>query len=131
MSAFKKYAIAVLIVILVGALAYFIYSLLSDDSSEDTDGENDSTEITTFQECVDAGYPVQESYPRQCTTPDGDRFTEEVEDGTGLANPASEYCEEQGGTVDIRDEEDGQVGYCVFDDGSECEEWSYYRGECE
>jgi putative hemolysin len=49
----------------------------------------------------------------------------------GLANPASEYCEEQGGTVDIRDGETGQIGYCVFPDGSECEEWAYYRGECE
>lgn len=48
-----------------------------------------------------------------------------------LANPASVYCEENGGKVDIRDEADGQVGYCVFPDGSECEEWAYYRGECQ
>ncbi len=48
----------------------------------------------------------------------------------GLANPASVYCEEQGGTLDIRNEAGGQTGYCVFPDGSECEEWAYYRGEC-
>jgi len=48
----------------------------------------------------------------------------------GLANPASVFCEENGGTLEIRDEADGQVGYCVFPDGSECEEWAYYRGEC-
>ncbi|MFO7548629.1 MAG: DUF333 domain-containing protein [Acidimicrobiia bacterium] len=47
-----------------------------------------------------------------------------------IANPASEFCVEQGGTVDIREGEDGQVGVCVFDDGSECEEWAFYRGEC-
>lgn len=51
---------------------------------------------------------------------------------TELANPASVYCEENGGKVEIReDESGGQVGYCVFPDGSECEEWAYMRGECE
>lgn len=49
----------------------------------------------------------------------------------GLANPASVYCEENGGSLEIReDETGGQLGYCLFEDGSECEEWSFYRGEC-
>ena len=37
-------------------------------------------EITSFQECADAGYPVGESYPRQCWTPDGKHFVEEIGD---------------------------------------------------
>lgn len=49
---------------------------------------------------------------------------------TGLANPASVFCEEQGGTLEIRDSDEGQIGYCIFPDGSECEEWAYYREEC-
>lgn len=53
-----------------------------------------------------------------------------VNTAVGLPNPASVYCEEQGGTLDIRDEEGGQVGYCIFDDGSECEEWAFMRDEC-
>jgi putative hemolysin len=53
-----------------------------------------------------------------------------VEDGAEVANPASVYCEEQGGTVEIVETDDGQVGVCVLDDGRECEEWAYYRGEC-
>jgi uncharacterized protein len=49
-----------------------------------------------------------------------------------VANPASVYCEEQGGSVEIRTDEAGaQQGICVFDDGSECDEWALYRGECE
>ena len=48
----------------------------------------------------------------------------------GLANPASVHCEEQGGTLDIRTDDAGEVGYCLFEDGSECEEWAFYRGEC-
>lgn len=47
-----------------------------------------------------------------------------------LANPASVYCEEQGGTVELREGEGGTAGYCVFEDGSECDEWAYFRGEC-
>ncbi len=51
--------------------------------------------------------------------------------GVGMPNPASQYCEEQGGRLEIRTAEDGsQSGYCIFADGSECEEWAYFRGEC-
>ncbi len=49
----------------------------------------------------------------------------------GLPNPASVYCEEQGGSVEIRtDDTGGQYGVCIFQDGSECDEWAFFRGEC-
>ncbi|MBI5839201.1 MAG: haloacid dehalogenase-like hydrolase [Chloroflexi bacterium] len=49
----------------------------------------------------------------------------------GIANPASVYCEEQGGKVSIVQSEDGsQYGLCLFDDNRQCEEWAMYRGEC-
>lgn len=47
--------------------------------------------------------------------------------GTGIANPASEFCIAQGGTLDIVDEEAGQVGYCTLPDGTRVEEWEYFR----
>jgi putative hemolysin len=48
-----------------------------------------------------------------------------------MANPASVYCQEKGGTSQIRTASDGsQSGVCVFPDGSECDEWAYYRSEC-
>jgi len=34
--------------------------------------------ITNFEECAAAGYPVMESYPRQCRTPQGNSFTEDI-----------------------------------------------------
>ena len=50
---------------------------------------------------------------------------------TGLPNPASVYCEENGGRLDLRTSEDDSVaGVCVFPDGSECDEWAFYRGTC-
>lgn len=48
-----------------------------------------------------------------------------------LPNPASVYCEQQGGNVVIKtDASGGQYGICMLKDGGECEEWSYFRGEC-
>ncbi|MEK6946191.1 MAG: DUF333 domain-containing protein [Nanoarchaeota archaeon] len=50
---------------------------------------------------------------------------------TQIANPASVYCKEQGGSLDIKTNSDGsQTGYCTLKDGTECEEWSYFRKEC-
>lgn len=37
------------------------------------------SEITSFEECVDAGFPVMESYPRQCMTDLGQNFVEEIQ----------------------------------------------------
>jgi hypothetical protein len=47
-----------------------------------------------------------------------------------MANPASVYCEEQGYRLEMRTDENGTYGVCVFPDGSECEEWAFFRGEC-
>ncbi len=51
--------------------------------------------------------------------------------GPGLPNPAAVNCEESRGRSEIRSAADGnQYGVCIFDDGSECEEWAFMRGEC-
>lgn len=48
-----------------------------------------------------------------------------------MPNPASAYCVEQGFQSEIRTAADGsQTGYCIFSDGSECDEWAYFRNEC-
>jgi len=54
----------------------------------------------------------------------------DTDDQSGLANPASVFCEEQGGTVETRTGGAGdQIGFCVFPDGTEVGEWAYFRGE--
>ena len=54
-----------------------------------------------------------------------------VDEDAEMANPASVYCEQYGGKLEIRtDDSGGQMGICIFADGSECEEWAYFRGEC-
>ncbi len=48
-----------------------------------------------------------------------------------MPNPASLDCEQNGNTLEIRTADDGsQSGVCIFPDGSTCDEWAYYRGEC-
>jgi len=62
--------------------------------------------------------------------PSGGEATPTVEAG-GLPNPASKYCIDQGYELEIRSDEAGnQYGVCIFPDGSECEEWAFFRGEC-
>lgn len=54
-----------------------------------------------------------------------------IEGGSGIPNPASEHCVDEGGRLDIREDAGGgEYGVCMFDDGSECEEWAFHRGEC-
>lgn len=47
----------------------------------------------------------------------------------GMANPASRYCAEKGGRLEIRAEDAGQAGYCHLPDGTTLEEWELYRGK--
>lgn len=49
----------------------------------------------------------------------------------GIANPASTFCIEKGGSLQMQTREDGgQYGLCYFDDARACEEWAMMRGEC-
>ncbi len=48
-----------------------------------------------------------------------------------MPNPASVYCEQNGNKHEIVTASDGsQSGICIFPDGSTCDEWAYFRGEC-
>ena len=42
-------------------------------------GECSESLITNFEECIAAGNPAMESYPRQCRTADGQHFVEQIE----------------------------------------------------
>lgn len=61
----KKIIFAILIIILITAAA-LIFDI----------GRKDDTEPVSFKECMIKGYPVSESFPRECRTPDGKIFSE-------------------------------------------------------
>ena len=45
-----------------------------------------------------------------------------------MPNPASAYCEQLGGRLDVVAEPGGQTGYCHLPNGAVVEEWALYRG---
>ena len=47
----------------------------------------------------------------------------------GMSNPASEFCIQQGGKLEIRQEAEGEAGYCHLPDGRVVEEWAFFRAE--
>jgi putative hemolysin len=81
--------------------------------------------ITTFTIILMAltactALPVQTSDPAATEMPQAN-----------MPNPASVYCEQKGNKLEIRTAADGsQSGVCVFPDGSTCDEWAYFRGQC-
>ena len=62
--------------------------------------------VTSFKECAELGYPIMESYPRQCRTPDGDLFVEEIE----VPKPESKLTIEEAMTI-AEDSECTEKGY--------------------
>lgn len=51
-----------------------------------------------------------------------------AEPEVGMANPASVFCEKQGGKSEIRKHADGsEYGVCRLPDGKVVEEWEYFR----
>lgn len=45
----------------------------------------------------------------------------------GMANPASVYCIEQGGKLEMQQTAAGEVGICHLPDGTKVEEWEFFR----
>lgn len=45
----------------------------------------------------------------------------------GMPNPASVYCQEKGGKLEMVEMNSGTVGYCVLPNGERIEEWALYR----
>lgn len=48
----------------------------------------------------------------------------------GMPNPASFYCQEMGYELEMRETDQGTVGFCIFPNGAECEEWEFFEGSC-
>ncbi|MCB0173842.1 MAG: DUF333 domain-containing protein [Anaerolineae bacterium] len=66
-----------------------------------------------------------------CASTTASQPTPTVEPTEQLANPASENCVKQGGTLSIQQRGDGgEYGVCVFEDNRQCEEWALLRGDC-
>lgn len=106
----KKISI-IIAVVLAAIVGFFIIARLS--SPEDT-------WLCTNGEWVQHGHPSAAMPTSGCGE----------EKPVGLANPASTNCVDKGGTLQIEDGPNGQLGVCYFEDNRQCEEWALMRGEC-
>jgi len=87
--------------------------------------------VVLLMGCASGGL-TKSATPSPITTPTSGREATPTSGAGGLPNPASKYCVDQGYKLEIRADQAGnQYGVCIFPDGSECEEWAFFRGECE
>lgn len=58
---------------------------------------------------------------------------EKAKEQSQLANPATIFCiNTTGASWQVKEDAQGnQQGICLFQDQSWCDEWDYYRGDCE
>ncbi|MBX4188290.1 MAG: Gmad2 immunoglobulin-like domain-containing protein [Candidatus Doudnabacteria bacterium] len=68
----------VIIVVLLVAVVGLLLVLLPKKDKEQPGQQTDTSDIVDFHTCEEAGYPVLETYPQQCRTPDGKSFTEDL-----------------------------------------------------
>jgi hypothetical protein len=66
--------VSALVIILIGAAIWFAFF----GTQVPTPTPQQTNAILSFEDCANAGYPIMESYPRQCKTPDGRTFAEEI-----------------------------------------------------
>jgi putative hemolysin len=86
-----------------------------------TAGCTQAPPVTTPQTPV--ATPVPTTKVMTMATPEGNM--------TGIANPASVYCGQVGGKTEIKKDASGaEYGVCNFPNGTSCEEWALFRGEC-
>ncbi|MFC1662879.1 Gmad2 immunoglobulin-like domain-containing protein [Patescibacteria group bacterium] len=70
-------AIVIIALSMIGVIYYFKSEYNKEVSNTNTPNTGGGP-IITFNDCLDAGYPVAESYPRTCRTPEGETFIEVI-----------------------------------------------------
>jgi hypothetical protein len=107
--------------VVLAALGFWLYQ--SQKSTSET-----PLFVTNFEECAGAGYPVMESNPRQCRTPNGTLFTEETGNDDGeVKGVATGGCFIGGCSSQICSDVSDVVSTCEYRTDYVC----YQSGRCE
>lgn len=80
----NKVLYVILALVITGVIVWLGFFLPKENS-----GQPAVISISSFEECVKAGLPVMESYPRQCKTPDGKTFVEKISATITYTNASS------------------------------------------
>lgn len=78
MNNYRNYIIIGLLAVI--ALLALLYLPKKDASQTNNNNDQDgqTVTVTDFMSCAEAGYPVAESFPAQCRTPDGQVYVEDI-----------------------------------------------------
>ncbi|MFZ2149590.1 MAG: hypothetical protein WAV15_00300 [Minisyncoccia bacterium] len=106
--------------VVLALLGYWLYQ--ARKSSDDS-----SLFLTSFEDCVAAGYPVMETYPRQCQAPDGIIYVEDVNTEEPSTAVAKDGCYIGGCSSQLCSGEPGVMSTCEYKPEYSC----YKSGVCE
>ena len=67
--------IVVFVLAMLVIAAYVTFDIMSKKQTTQPAASN--VKVTSFQECADAGYPVQMSYPGVCVDSEGNQFIQQ------------------------------------------------------
>ena len=134
----KKITIIALILVAL-VLGYFLYTKKTSSVPAEIPNTNNN-QVVPGKLNIDV---VCQGALAYMTFQDGataDKFVADCKEGkypeviekykANMANPASVNCVDKGGKLSIVDKPEGQVGMCTLSDGTVCDEWAYFRGEC-
>ena len=65
-------------IVILAIIGGLIFALAANNNQQEL------LSISSFAECAGAGYPIKESYPERCTTPDGRSFVNESQSSDPL-----------------------------------------------
>lgn len=105
-------------VIVISAVAYLRFRTPED------------TWVCKDGQWVRHGHPASPMPSKPCVKNGEIISAQESDSENSIANPASKNCLDKGGSLQMLQETAGTLGVCKFTDGSECEEWQFYRNEC-
>lgn len=71
-----KILLTAVVLLIVASVGYWFWLTYKVEDQQQV--EVPVTEIKSFEDCAAAGYPIMESYPRQCAVPDGRTYAEEI-----------------------------------------------------
>ena len=71
-----KYKFLVGAILVILGIIFFLSPVILNNNGNDV--KLLDKKITNFEECIVAGNPAVESYPRQCRTADGQHFVEDI-----------------------------------------------------
>lgn len=72
------------------AVAIAALLLASCAGAPGEEGPTPLADIDSFEDCAAAGYPIMESYPEQCATPDGRSFTRDISGDQSSSVPSTD-----------------------------------------